>query len=40
MELHQMLPIVFLLAVFNMLWLSLALAGEPQHGLALGTTVK
>src|SRR6266849_11151751 len=26
--------------VFSLLWLSLALAGEPQHGLALGTTVK
>jgi microcin C transport system substrate-binding protein len=29
-----------LLAVPSLLWLSLALAGEPQHGLALGTTVK
>ena len=29
-----------LLAVCNILWLTLALAGEPQHGLALGTTVK
>src|SRR4029434_6182072 len=29
-----------LLAVFNILWLTLALAGEPQHGLALGTAVK
>ena len=29
-----------LLAVGNILWLTLALAGEPQHGLALGTTVK
>jgi microcin C transport system substrate-binding protein len=26
--------------VFSLLWLTLALAGEPQHGLALGTTVK
>src|SRR5712692_2236615 len=29
-----------LLAMSSMLWLSLALAGEPQHGLALGTTVQ
>ena len=29
-----------LLALCSLLWLSLALAGEPQHGLALGTTVK
>src|SRR5262245_16727953 len=29
-----------LLALCNLLWLSLALAGEPQHGLALGTPVK
>src|SRR4029453_5620245 len=29
-----------LLAVCNILWLTLALAGEPQHGLALGTAVK
>src|SRR5262245_26538613 len=26
--------------VFSMVWLSLALAGEPQHGLALGATVQ
>src|SRR5215475_12000114 len=29
-----------LLAAFTILWLTLALAREPQHGLALGTTVK
>src|SRR2546423_9953071 len=28
------------LVMFSLLWLSLALAGEPQHGLALGTTVQ
>ncbi len=28
------------LAVFSILWFSLALAGEPQHGLALGAPVK
>ena len=28
------------LALGSVLWLSLALAGEPQHGLALGTAVK
>jgi len=31
---------VLLLAMSGMLWLSLAMAGEPQYGLALGTTVK
>ena len=29
-----------LLALCSVLWLSPALAGEPQHGLALGTAVK
>ena len=31
---------VLLLALGNALWLPVAMAGEPQHGLALGTTVK
>jgi ABC-type oligopeptide transport system substrate-binding subunit len=29
-----------LLPLCSVLWLSLALAGEPQHGLALGTAVQ
>lgn len=31
---------VLLLALFHASWLAVAMAGEPQHGLALGTTVK
>jgi len=31
---------VLVLALGNALWLAVAMAGEPQHGLALGTTVK
>src|SRR6266516_6453930 len=33
-------PAGVFLAMVSLLWLSLALAGEPQHGLALGTTVQ
>src|SRR5215813_11400842 len=31
---------MLLLAIFHTVWLAVAMAGEPQHGLALGTTVK